>query len=142
LDLNSTGVLILTNDGDLAARLLHPRHHVEKEYLVTVGGRVSAEALDELRRGVSIEDGQTAPAQVRVVADSRSGGGAATKLLITIHEGKKRQVRRMLEAVGHRVTALHRTSFAGLTSTGLDPGQARRLTEAEIDHLWKSAGRQ
>ena len=141
LDLNSTGVLLLTNDGELAARLLHPRHHVEKEYLVTVRGDVAVKALEQLRRGVELEEGRTSPAQVRVTGGGSGDGQALTRLLITIHEGRKRQVRRMLEIVGYRVLALHRTKFAGLSDRGLAPGQARPLTQAEIDGLISLAER-
>ena len=136
LDLESTGLLLLTNDGDLAGRLLHPRFHVEKEYVVRVRGVVSKAALEALRRGVMLEDGQTAPAVVRVLEIVRPPrSGPETSLSIVLHEGRKRQVRRMLETVGHRVVALHRTRFDGLTDAGLLPGQARRLSVAES---WRS----
>ncbi len=141
LDLDSTGLLLLTNDGDLAGRLLHPRFHVEKEYEVRVRGVVGKEALQALRRGVMLEDGLTAPAVVRVLEIIHPPrGGPQTSLSIVLHEGRKRQVRRMLETVGHRVVALHRTRFDGLTSAGLLPGQARRLSEAELAKLRKQAG--
>jgi 23S rRNA pseudouridine2605 synthase len=139
LDLNTTGVLLLTNDGELTARLLHPRYHIEKEYLVTVGGNVTAQALDELRGGVALEEGLTSPAQVRVIGDGTGTGKFGTRLLITMHEGRKRQVRRMLEVVGYRVLALHRTRFAGLSDAGLRPGQARPLTRAEVEGLSRLA---
>jgi 23S rRNA pseudouridine2605 synthase len=141
LDLDSTGVLLLTNDGELAARLLHPRYHVEKEYLVTVRGDVPVKVLEELRRGVALEEGRTSPAQVCVVGSAPGGGQATSSLLITIHEGRKRQVRRMLETVGHRVVGLHRTRFAGLSDAGLAPGQARPLTRTELDRLVRLAER-
>lgn len=136
LDLNSTGLLVLTNDGELTARLLHPRYHVEKEYLVTVSGVVGGSALAQLRRGVALEDGQTAPATVKVIESGRSAGGTTLSTLrVVIHEGRKRQVRRMLEAVGHRVVALHRSRFDGLTDAGLAPGQVRPLSPAEVERL-------
>lgn len=135
LDLNTTGVLLLTNDGELTARLLHPRYQVEKEYLATVRGNVPAQALDELRGGVALDEGRTSPAQVRAMGEETGIGTANTRLLITIHEGRKRQVRRMLEAVGYRVVALHRTRFAALSDAGLKLGQARRLTQAEVERL-------
>ncbi len=140
LDLNTTGVLLLTNDGEIAARLLHPRYHVQKEYLASVRGKVGKEALTLLRRGVELEDGMTAPAKVEV-AQVKTGVSAApmTTLRITIHEGRKRQVRRMLESVGYRVVALHRSRFDGLSDAGLAPGEVRRLTRAEIEGL-KAAG--
>ena len=146
LDLNSTGLLLLTNDGELAARLLHPRYHVEKEYLVTVRGHVAEAALRRLRRGVDLEDGKTAPASVEALGRTRSGraagaagAGTSTTLRIIIHEGRKRQVRRMLEVVGHRVVSLHRRRFAGLTDAGLDPGEARQLSPAELEELRRTA---
>jgi 23S rRNA pseudouridine2605 synthase len=135
LDLDSTGVLLLTNDGELAARLLHPRYHVEKEYRVTVRGSMGEQALAELRRGVFLEEGRTSPAEVRVIAEATSGRVFTTTLSLTIHEGRKRQVRRMVEAVGHRVTALHRARFGSITDAGLALGQARRLKPAEIEAL-------
>ena len=139
LDLNSTGLLILTNDGELAARLLHPRYHVEKEYLVTVRGVVGRSSLERLRRGVSLDEGRTEPATVEVMSTSRSRRGNATSTLrVIVHEGRKRQVRRMLEAVGHRVIALHRSRFDGLTDAGLPLGQARTLSQAEVQRLRRS----
>lgn len=136
LDLNSTGVLLLTNDGELAARLLHPRHHVEKEYVVTVFGKIDDGAMRKLRGGLELEDGPTAPARVDLLRVGHLATGSVTSTLrVTIHEGRKRQVRRMFEAVGHRVMTLHRTRFDGLTDTGLFPGQARRVTPAEVQRL-------
>jgi 23S rRNA pseudouridine2605 synthase len=140
LDLDSTGLLLLTNDGELAARLLHPRYHVEKEYVVTVRGRLSEKSLSELRLGVVLEEGRTSPADVRVMAvDSLGREGASTTLRVTVHEGRKRQVRRMLEAVGHRVTSLHRTGFGSLTDAGLAVGEARPLTKHELRELSRVA---
>lgn len=142
LDLDSTGLVLITNDGDLAGRLLHPRFHVEKEYQVRVRGVVGKEALAALRRGVVLEDGPTAPAGVDMLEITRpAGGGPQTSLKIVVHEGRKRQIRRMLEAVGHRVVALHRTRFDGLTDAGLLPGQARRLSDAELERLRKQTAR-
>jgi 23S rRNA pseudouridine2605 synthase len=141
LDLDSTGALVLTNDGELAGRLLHPRYHVEKEYEVTVRGVVGRETVEALRKGVLLEDGVTSPAKVQVIDIIRPArGGPQTVLRVVLHEGRKRQVRRMLEAVGHRVVALHRSRFGGLTVTGLTPGQARRLSAAELKALRKVAG--
>jgi 23S rRNA pseudouridine2605 synthase len=140
LDLDSTGLLLLTNDGDLAGRLLHPRFHVEKEYVVRVRGLVMKDALKALQRGVLLEDGRTAPAAVQVLEVVRPlRGEPETSLRIVLHEGRKRQVRRMLEAVGHRVVALHRTRFDGLTDAGLRPGQARKLSAAEVKKLREQA---
>jgi 23S rRNA pseudouridine2605 synthase len=142
LDLDSTGLVLLTNDGDLADRLLHPRFHVEKEYQVRVRGLVGRDAMEALRCGVVLEDGLTAPAALEVLEITRPGGGGPqTSLRIVVHEGRKRQVRRMLETVGHRVVALHRSRFDGLTDTGLLPGQARRLSDAELESLRKQGSR-
>ena len=128
LDLDSTGLLLLTNDGELAARLLHPRYHVEKEYLVVVRGVVGAEALRPLRGGMLLEDGLTAAAVVEVLKTDRAAGTTSTTLRVTIHEGRKRQVKRMMEAVGHRVLTLHRSRFAGLADAALPLGHARPLS--------------
>jgi pseudouridine synthase len=149
LDLNTTGVLILTNDGELTARLLHPSHHVEKEYLVTVRGIVPQEAAALLRRGVELEDGPTAPAKVDILETRPprpTPAGAAprtptTTLRVVLHEGRKRQVRRMMESVGHVVVALHRRRFDGLTDAGLPVGQARPLSAAEVQQLRRTADR-
>ena len=133
--------MLLTNDGDLAGRLLHPRFHVEKEYQVRVRGVVGRDAIELLRRGVPLEDGMTAPAAVQVLEVTRpDGGGPQTSLKIVVHEGRKRQVRRMLETVGHRVVALHRSRFDGLTDTGLLPGQARRLVRRGVGEAAQAYG--
>jgi 23S rRNA pseudouridine2605 synthase len=127
LDFETTGALLLTNDGQLAHRLAHPRYGVEKAYIVEVEGSPSDAALQRLRDGVELEDGRTAPARVR-----RVRGGA---LELTIHEGRNRQVRRMLETVGHQVTRLHRSAYAGLTLEGLEPGAWRELEPSEVERL-------
>jgi 23S rRNA pseudouridine2605 synthase len=130
LDFDTTGALLLTNDGPLAHRLAHPRYGVEKTYVVDVEGTPSDAVLQALRDGVELEDGRTAPARVR-----RLRGGA---LELTIHEGRNRQVRRMLEAVGHPVTRLHRSVYAGLTLEGLEPGAWRELEPSEVERLRRS----
>jgi 23S rRNA pseudouridine2605 synthase len=140
LDLASTGLVLLTNDGELAARLLHPRYHVDKEYLVVVHGVVGSSSLERLRSGIELEEGVTAPADVRVLTVDRSVGRSTTTLRVIIHEGRKRQVRRMLESVGHRVMSLHRSRFAGLSDGGLALGESRRLTAQEIRMLKRAAG--
>jgi 23S rRNA pseudouridine2605 synthase len=140
LDLESTGLLLLTNDGQLAERLLHPRYHVEKEYLVRVQGSVRDVELAKLQSGVALEDGLTAPAVVWVKEAASSANRYTSTLDVVIHEGRKRQVRRMLESVGHRVVALHRARFAVLTDSGLTLGQARRLSVQEVSALRKLAG--
>jgi 23S rRNA pseudouridine2605 synthase len=140
LDLDSTGVLLLTNDGELTARLLHPRFHVDKEYVVTIMGQISQVTLAKLRKGVVLDDGPTAPAGVALVRNGHYNDGRPFSVVrITIHEGRKRQVRRMLEAVGHRVVALHRARFGVLTDAGLALGQARPLSEVELEQLRDSA---
>jgi 23S rRNA pseudouridine2605 synthase len=127
LDANTTGALLLTNDGELAHRLAHPRYGVEKTYVVDVEGEPSDGALNALGAGVELDDGQTAPARARRLAPSL--------VELTIHEGRNRQVKRMLEAVGHPVRRLHRSVYAGLRLDGLDPGAWRELTAAEVAHL-------
>jgi 23S rRNA pseudouridine2605 synthase len=131
LDLDTTGLLILTNDGVLANRLLHPRYGVPKTYAARVRGKVSRRALAVLRSGVELEDGLTSPAEVTLKKQS-----AKTALVeLTIHEGRKRQVRRMLAAVGLPVEELHRRRFGPLTDKGLDKGAFRELNGDEIDAL-------
>jgi 23S rRNA pseudouridine2605 synthase len=127
LDADTTGALLLTNDGELAHRLAHPRYGVEKTYVVEVEGAPSDEALLELEHGVELEDGRTAPARARRLARSR--------VELTIHEGRKHQVKRMLEAVGHPVTRLHRSAYAGISADGLEPGAWRELSRDELAKL-------
>ena len=133
LDADSTGLILLTNDGELAERLTHPRYGVEKTYRATVAPPdVADSALDHLRGGVALEDGVTYPAKVRLVEPGL--------LEVVISEGRKRQVRRMIEAVGHRVIALERVAFGPLTLDRLPEGESRRLTTAEVDRLRATAG--
>ncbi|TML09547.1 MAG: rRNA pseudouridine synthase [Actinobacteria bacterium] len=127
LDADTTGALLLTNDGDLAHRLAHPRYEVEKIYEAEVEGEPSDDALRQLEQGVELDDGRTAPARARRLAPSR--------IELEIHEGKKHQVKRMLAAVGHPVVRLHRGRYAGLTLKGLGPGESRELTGAEVERL-------
>jgi 23S rRNA pseudouridine2605 synthase len=127
LDADTTGALLLTNDGPLAHRLMHPRYEVDKVYEAEVEGEPSEEVLAYVAEGVELEDGVTAPAAVRRLGPSR--------LELTIHEGRKHQVKRMLEATGHPVRRLHRREYAGLTLEGLAPGEWRELTPAEITRL-------
>jgi 23S rRNA pseudouridine2605 synthase len=127
LDAETTGALLLTNDGELAHRLAHPRYGVEKTYVVAVEGAPDDAVLRRLESGVDLEDGRTAPARVVPLARSR--------LELTIHEGRNRQVRRMLEAVGHPVRTLHRSVYAGLTVEGLEPGAWRELEPFEVERL-------
>jgi 23S rRNA pseudouridine2605 synthase len=128
LDADSSGLILLTNDGELANRLTHPRYEVPKTYLARVGGgRVEEGALRALRGGVELDDGLTAPALARRV---RQG-----LIELTIHEGRNRQVRRMCEAVGHPVLALERIAFGPLRLDGLAPGAHRRCGDAEVECL-------
>jgi 23S rRNA pseudouridine2605 synthase len=134
LDFDTTGLILLTNDGELAERLTHPRYGVEKVYRAKVRpARVSEDALRRLGEGLQLEDGRTSPARVRLI---RPG-----LLEIAIREGKKRQVRRMIEAVGHRVNALERVAFGPLGLGRLEPGESRRLKPAEIDRLRRATER-
>jgi len=127
LDADTTGALLLTNDGPLAHRLAHPRYGVEKVYEAEVEGEPSDDALRRLREGIELDDGPTAPAKAR-----RLGPG---KVELTLHEGRKHQVKRMLAAVGHPVTRLHRSAYAGLTLEGLEPGAWRGLEPFETAKL-------
>jgi 23S rRNA pseudouridine2605 synthase len=134
LDADTTGLILLTDDGELAHRLTHPSFEVPKTYRVSVaGGRVKEPELQRLRDGVELDDGITAPAKVRQV---RSG-----VLELTIHEGRKRQVKRMCEAIGHPVTSLTRVAFGSLRLGELPEGEARRLTPAEVERLRKMPDR-
>lgn len=128
LDYQTEGLLLLTNDGQLAYRLTHPRYKVKKTYRVKVRGNLSPEGVEMLKNGVTLDDGPAMPAEVRVI----SRGSDCTNLEITIHEGRNRQVRRMCEAVGHLVAALKRISFGPLELKGLKPGEYRFLEEEEI----------
>jgi 23S rRNA pseudouridine2605 synthase len=127
LDADTTGALLLTNDGPLAHRLAHPRYEVEKVYEAEVEGEPPDEALRRLREGIDLDDGRTAPARVRRLGPSR--------VELALHEGRKHQVKRMLEAVGHPVRRLHRSRYAGLTLKGLEPGERRELEPGEVARL-------
>jgi 23S rRNA pseudouridine2605 synthase len=127
LDADTTGALLLTNDGELAHRLAHPRYEVEKVYEAEVEGRPTDDALARLRRGIELEDGLTAPAAARLLRDGT--------VQLTLHEGRKHQVKRMLEAVGHPVRRLHRSRYGGLTLDALAAGEWRELTDAELASL-------
>jgi 23S rRNA pseudouridine2605 synthase len=127
LDADTTGALLLTNDGDLAHRLAHPRYGVEKTYVAEVEGDPDETALQRLREGLELDDGPTAPARAR-----RLGRG---RVELVLHEGRKHQVKRMLAAVGHPVERLHRSAYAGVTLEGLEPGACRELTDREVEQL-------
>jgi 23S rRNA pseudouridine2605 synthase len=132
LDADTTGALLLTNDGDLAHRLAHPRYGVPKVYEADVEGSPSDDAIARLRAGIELEDGLTAPAEVE-----RLGRG---RLELTLHEGRRHQVKRMCEAVGHPVRSLRRVRYAELDLDGLGPGEWRELTPGEVAALKAAVG--
>jgi 23S rRNA pseudouridine2605 synthase len=127
LDYATSGALLLTDDGELAHRLLHPRFGVEKTYRAAIAGRLSAEDVRRLNRGIALGDFRAAGAKVRILSAGRDG----SVVDVTIHEGRNRQIRRMFEALGHRVVALTRTRFGPLRLGSLAPGRARPLTPKE-----------
>jgi 23S rRNA pseudouridine2605 synthase len=136
LDYNTEGLLLLTNDGAWANDLAHPRHEVDKEYLVRVRGSVAAEQVRRLAEGVELEEGRTAPARVQVVRESENN----TWLSVTIHEGRYRQVRRMCEAVSLSVVRLKRVRYGSLELGKLRPGEYRLLTAEEVSRLRREGG--
>ncbi|MCS6862755.1 MAG: rRNA pseudouridine synthase, partial [Abditibacteriales bacterium] len=138
LDFDTEGLLLLTNDGALTNALTHPRHAVPKTYRAWVRGRIRRDALRRLERGVVLDDGPTAPARVRMISQNEH----VSVIEIEIHEGRKRQVRRMCAAVGHPVLALRRVRLGDVTLGNLKPGEYRRLTEEEIERLrkWGNGG--
>jgi len=127
LDADTTGALLLTNDGPLAHRLAHPRYGVEKVYEAEVEGEPDERALRQLREGVELDDGRTVPAQARLLGPST--------IELTLHEGRKHQVKRMCEVVGHPVRRLQRSRYAGLSLEGLEPGRWRELEPSEVVRL-------
>lgn len=127
LDADTTGALLLTNDGQLAHRLAHPRYGVGKTYVAEIEGDASEDTLERLRQGVELDDGITAPARAR-----RLGRG---RVELVLHEGRKHQVKRMLAELGHPVIRLHRSAYAGLTLEGLEPAEWRELEPSEVDRL-------
>jgi len=135
LDADTTGALVLTNDGQLAHRLAHPRYGVEKVYEVEVEGSPDEEALRALRDGVELDDGVTSTAAARLLGSRDEG----SLLELTLHEGRKHQVKRMCEAVGHPVLKLHRSRYAGLDVRDLAPGSWRELTPEEVAELRRIA---
>ncbi|HXG00058.1 MAG TPA: pseudouridine synthase [Bacteroidota bacterium] len=135
LDRNTTGVLLLTNDGEFANRLMHPKFEIPKSYLVTLDEPVKPQDVEHLRRGVKLADGMTAPAEVFVVPGSKR-----KEVGITIHEGRNRQVHRMFEALGYRVKKLDRVAYGPVTTEGLARGKVRPLTPSELRKLREMAG--
>ena len=137
LDFDTTGLLLLTNDGDFANLMMHPRYQMPKGYIATVQGIPDSQALDRLRKGVNLDGERTAPARARVLSSQRQQNTAIVEL--TIHEGWNHQVKRMLEAVGHPVERLKRERLGFLDLGKLQPGQWRELTAFEVDKLSKAA---
>ncbi len=131
LDFDSEGLLLLTNDGDLTRRLTHPSFEVDKRYIARVSNRVSEEGLRMLRGGVVIDGRKTAPAKVSVLRQDTF----STDILITIHEGRNRQIRKMVEAIGHQVVRLKRVQYGPVTLGNMKRGEWRDLTEAELKAL-------
>ncbi len=136
LDYDSEGLLLFTNDGDFAQAILHPARKVPKTYVVKVKGMIGDEQIERLRKGVRLEDGMTAPAWVKRIREAENNSWVE----ITIHEGRNRQVRRMMEAVGHPVLRLKRVSVNGLRLGELMPGELRSLTPTEIETVMREAG--
>ena len=136
LDYDAEGLLLLTNDGELAHRLQHPRYKVPKTYLVKVRGHPPTEALARLQQGVNLEDGITAPAELKVMEDDQK----ATWLSLTLREGRKHQVKRMCAAVGHPVLRLRRTKIGPIELDDLRPGEIRRLKSREVRNLRAKVG--
>lgn len=136
LDYDSEGILLLSNDGEFTNLMTHPRYHIDKEYLVRVEGQLDLAAAEILRQGIDIGDGITSPAKVDIQQITKN----ESWLKVTIHEGRNRQVRRMMEAVGYPVRQLVRTGYAFLRLEGLKPGQYRELQPAEVARLKKAAG--
>lgn len=133
LDYDTSGVLLLTNDGDFAHMLMHPKYEIEKTYIAKVEGIISKEAMNQLKNGIELEDGKTAPAKVKRLSVNKKKKTSIVEL--TIHEGRNHQVKRMLEAVGHPVIKLKRERFAFLTCEGMNPGDYRMLTPKEVKQL-------
>ena len=131
LDYNTSGLLLLTNDGDLANKLMHPKYHIYKTYVAEVDGHISDEAITMLKNGVKIEDYKTAPARVKLIKHSVN----TSTVQVSIYEGKNRQVRKMLDAVGHSVLSLKRISFGQINLDDLKPGTWAYLNNEEINFL-------
>jgi 23S rRNA pseudouridine2605 synthase len=140
LDYDSEGLLLLTNDGELAARLTHPRHEVEKVYEARVKGVPDDRTVERLSRGVVIEGRRTAPAKIRVSEPISKASGEQTIVELSIHEGRQRQVRKMFDAVGHPVVRLKRVRIGPIEDPDMPPGHWRELTPQEIGRLQKACG--
>lgn len=136
LDMDVEGVLLLTNDGELAFRLTHPRYEVNKVYVACVKGRMLPETAARFSRGVQLEDGMSAPAKAEIL----KAGERASLVRLTLHEGRKREVKRLCAAVGHPVKRLERVAFGSIQARGMRPGEWRRLTPHEVAALRKLTG--
>lgn len=136
LDMYTSGALILTNDGDFVYKLTHPKHEIDKTYTVTLHGIVSKENIDKLKKGVDIGGYITKLAKVKILKIDREKN--ITRLEIVIHEGKNRQVRKMCEAIGHKVMALHRSEVAGIGVKDIQIGEWRYLSKEEVDSIYSS----
>ena len=137
LDWDTSGLLILTNDGDFTDKMLHPRHEIDKVYVARVKGLASKDNLRPLTKGIVIDGKKTQPARYRIVKTDREKNRSVVEL--TIHEGRNHQVKKMFEAVGLMVDKLSRTRFGTLDLSGLNSGEARRLNKKEISHLYTAA---
>ena len=140
LDYDSEGLLLLTNDGDLATRLMHPRHEVERVYQARLRGRPDRHALERLASGVTLDGRRTAPARVRLLDRPDGAASDQATVEIALHEGRHRQVRRMFEAVGHPVVRLRRVRIGPIVDPDMPPGHWRELTEREVRRLRKGVG--
>ena len=136
LDMYTSGALILTNDGEFVYKVTHPKHEIEKTYTVTIIGIVKNEEVEQLRNGVEIEDYITKPAKVKILRTDEEKN--QSRLEITIHEGKNRQVRKMCEAINHKVLALHRSKIAGIGVKDIEIGKWRYLTKKEVEKVLKN----
>jgi 23S rRNA pseudouridine2605 synthase len=136
LDRDTTGLLLMTNDGELAFRLTHPKFGVSKRYAARVRGFVSDEAVKRLESGVELEEGMTAPCRIKIEKRDKK----QTWLTVTLHEGKKRQIRRIFQKIGHGAMELERLNFGPLSLSGMTIGQKRKLTSEEVASLFEAAG--
>lgn len=136
LDMYTSGALILTNDGDFVYKVTHPKHEIEKTYTVTITGIVTIEEVEKLRNGIKIEDYITKPAKVKILKTDEEKN--QSRLEITIHEGKNRQVRKMCEAINHKVLALHRSKIAGIGVKDIEIGKWRYLNKKEVEKVLKN----
>lgn len=134
LDADTSGLLLFTTDGDLGQALSHPSHEVQKEYVAHVSGRVDEASLQRLREGIMLDDGLTAPAEAELLSHE----GDASSVRLRIHEGRNRQVRRMMDAVGHPVISLERTAIGGVRADGIPQGGWRLLAADEVDRLFNA----